>query len=252
MEDFRRLGDRLAEEKEDGWSSSARPSVDDLPPQSEGCKPNPERVAAIRRELRPGKVIPVAGNPAKMSDDDLLDAVDDSVWRFDGSVTVAKNVFSAPGEFVRTPTPTKISDATTVSKHIGEAIAAEGIRLVGVGKSMQDYGLKDSGVRQQFDSGMVRDTNDGKIRYDLVFDGPMLNRYAIHLTKGAIKYAPRNWMLANNTEEMERFKESAVRHFMSWMQGLRDEDHAAAVWYNVNGFEYVRDRLIADGRLKEV
>ena len=108
---------------------------------------------------------------------------------------------------------------------------------------MNDFKIKDSGHREVFETGMHRDTSEGKLDYTLVFDGPMLDRYAEHLTKGAKKYAARNWMLAATPEEMERFKISAVRHFRQWMRGDTDEDHAAAVVFNINGYEYVKDKL---------
>lgn len=104
------------------------------------------------------------------------------------------------------------------------------------------FEVKDSGQRQQFPSGMVRDTG-AKTRIDLVYDGPMFLRWAEHLTKGASKYAERNWMQASTQEEMDRFRQSAARHFQQWMDGDRSEDHAAAVMFNLNGYEYVRNRL---------
>lgn len=103
--------------------------------------------------------------------------------------------------------------------------------------------MKDSGERKQFESGMVRDTTEGKTNFLLLRDGPMLVRWAVHLTKGAIKYAVRNWMQAEGEEELERFKESAARHFEQWLAGDRDEDHAAAVFFNINGAEYVRAKM---------
>jgi hypothetical protein len=106
--------------------------------------------------------------------------------------------------------------------------------------------VKDSGERKEFASGMKRDVTEGKIDYTLVFDGPMLERLAVHLTKGAKKYDARNWMKAAGEEEMNRFRESAVRHFVQWMRGDTDEDHAAAVMFNINGYEYVRGRLRED------
>lgn len=109
--------------------------------------------------------------------------------------------------------------------------------------SDEKFTVKDSGERQQFESGMQRDTTEGKPRFDLVFDGPMLERYAEHLRKGAVKYNPRNWMNANSVAEKERFRESAARHFAQWMAGDTDEDHAAAVIFNLNGFEYVKKKL---------
>ena len=104
--------------------------------------------------------------------------------------------------------------------------------------------IKDSGKRAQFDSGMVRDVTDDKVDYTLVMDGPMFERWAAHMTEGAKKYAKRNWMQANSEEEEERFKESALRHFIQWFRGDTDEDHAAAVYFNVNGAEYVCEEAI--------
>jgi hypothetical protein len=110
------------------------------------------------------------------------------------------------------------------------------------------FTVKDSGERQDFASGMVRDTTTGKADVELIFNGPMADRWAEHLTKGAQKYPDvspgvPNWTLARGVEEMIRFRKSAVRHFRQWLHGDRDEDHAAAVFFNINGFEYVRARL---------
>lgn len=107
------------------------------------------------------------------------------------------------------------------------------------------FEVKDSGARQRFDSGMVRDTTENKIGWHRVADGPMLRRWAEHLTKGAAKYPDvahgvANWTLAEGDAELERFRQSAFRHFMAWYYGEVDEDHAAAVFFNVNGCEDVR------------
>lgn len=103
--------------------------------------------------------------------------------------------------------------------------------------------IKDSGKREAFASGMVRDTADDKTDYSLALDGPMFDRWAVHLTKGAKKYAKRNWMKASGEEEYNRFKESALRHFLQWYRGDRDEDHAAAIYFNVNGAEYTKEKI---------
>lgn len=107
--------------------------------------------------------------------------------------------------------------------------------------------VKDSGERLSFASGMVRDVTTGKTDFTLVLDGPMFRRWAEHLTKGAVKYAPRNWMLASGEAELERFRQSALRHLMQWLNGDTDEDHAAAVIFNLNGAEYVKQRLSKGG-----
>ena len=105
------------------------------------------------------------------------------------------------------------------------------------------FAIKDSGKREQFESGMVRDTADDKIDYTLVLDGPMFERWAVHLTKGAKKYAKRNWMKASGEAELARFKESALRHFISYLRGDTDEDHAAGTIFNINGAEYVKEKM---------
>lgn len=107
--------------------------------------------------------------------------------------------------------------------------------------------IKDSGERVQFSGGMVRDVTTGKTNFALVLDGPMFQRWADHMTAGANKYAKRNWMLAAGPEEVDRFKESALRHFLQWYRGDTDEDHAAAVFFNINGSEFVRGKLNGEG-----
>lgn len=121
-------------------------------------------------------------------------------------------------------------------------------------KGVQDrdtssFVTKDSGVRNEYDSGMVRDTNGGKPRFDLMipkgipFEELYLTRVARLYERGAVKYAPRNWEKANSQEELDRALESAFRHFMQWYAGELDEDHAAAVFFNINEAETIRTKL---------
>lgn len=107
----------------------------------------------------------------------------------------------------------------------------------------------------QFDSGMIRDQEEGKIDFTNILWGPMLVRWAAHLTLAKKRYPDAklgipNWTLAAGEEELIRFKRSAFRHFLQWMSGANDEDHAAAIFFNVNGAEYVQQRMYLD-RLKE-
>lgn len=99
-------------------------------------------------------------------------------------------------------------------------------------------GIKDSGERVEYPSGMRRDTLVGKPRYELV-DRAMLTRWAVHMTRGAEKYGLENWRLANSVEEARRFQGSAMRHLIQWMNGEREEDHAAAIMFNIAAYEYV-------------
>lgn len=101
--------------------------------------------------------------------------------------------------------------------------------------------VKDSGAREEYPSGMRRDTQEGKPDYTLIHIG-FLTRLAIHLGKGAIKYGEGNWMLANSEDEMKRFRKSATRHLMQWLSGEEDEDHAMAVVFNIMAYEYVKEK----------
>ena len=106
-------------------------------------------------------------------------------------------------------------------------------------------GIHDSGERVTYASGSMRDPSEGKIKWSRIFFGPMARRWAQHLTTAEAKYpdvAPGvpNFTLINTQEELLRYKESALRHFMSWYFDEADEDHAAAVMFNVNGVEIVK------------
>jgi len=117
--------------------------------------------------------------------------------------------------------------------------------------SVEKFVTKDSGERATIGaSGMVRDTAAGKTDYTRVLDGPMFERWTQLLVRGEEKYpdvAPGvpNWTLADDEPALQRFRKSAFRHFVQWIRGDRDEDHAAAIFFNVNGMEYVRDRIRA-------
>lgn len=104
------------------------------------------------------------------------------------------------------------------------------------------FTIKDSGKRENFQSGMRRDTDEGKPRYDLIPIN-ILKRWAIHMAKGAHKYGQRNWEMANSEEELDRFKASAHRHFIQWISNERDEDHMAAVMFNLAAYETTKDRV---------
>lgn len=111
------------------------------------------------------------------------------------------------------------------------------------------FTTKDSGVREEYDSGMRRDTQDDKPRFDLLlplgvpYSDQFLTRVAELLARGAEKYGERNWEKAEGAEELERFQGSGLRHFHQWMAGETDEDHAAAVVFNLLGAETVRWKM---------
>lgn len=118
-----------------------------------------------------------------------------------------------------------------------------------------DFIVKAGGPQITGAGGMVRSSAEGKTDYSLALDGVMFDRWAEHLTRATRPrgdfpgYAKRNWLLAKTgtTAEksavMERAKESAFRHFRQWYRGDSDEDHAAAVLFNLNVYETVRSTL---------
>ncbi|KKL13150.1 hypothetical protein LCGC14_2528660 [marine sediment metagenome] len=121
-----------------------------------------------------------------------------------------------------------------------------------IGGPSSHFEIKESGVRVKFDSGMVRDVGVFKARFFRCLAGPMLRRWAEHLHKGQEKYPDvspgvANWTLAQGEEELQRFKESALDHMIDWLEGKEDEDHGAAVFFNINGAEYVKEG-IRDGK----
>lgn len=111
------------------------------------------------------------------------------------------------------------------------------------------YETKDSGARVEFDSGMIRDISENKARFELMlplgipYDKQFITRCAELLGRGAKKYDPRNWEKANGEAELQRFKESAMRHLIQWINGEDDEDHSAAVFFNLMGAETVKYKM---------
>lgn len=96
---------------------------------------------------------------------------------------------------------------------------------------MKDFTVKDSGERQEFESGAVRDTAKGKPRPDLI--SPFfLERLGQHLRKGAEKYSEWNWAKGIRSS---RYFESAMRHLLQFAQGDVDEDHLSAAAFNIMG-----------------
>jgi hypothetical protein len=93
--------------------------------------------------------------------------------------------------------------------------------------------VKDSGARQEFTTGSVRDTREGKGRFDLI-PTDALRRLAVHYENGSRKYGDRNW---EKGQPLSRYLDSAARHWVGVLENLTDEDHASAVSWNM--FAYI-------------
>lgn len=146
---------------------------------------------------------------------------------------------------------------------------------------MTQFITKDNGDRQQLEGGMVRDTETGKTRWDLIPDNvfffyygtgvttKIINAYhdkdwviflaeliklecggdaiaywkrqAELMTRGAEKYGEENWKLGKGKDAHERYRKSLNRHFKQWLMGDREEDHAVACAFNINGLLYTEE-----------
>lgn len=104
---------------------------------------------------------------------------------------------------------------------------------------MQYADVKDSGERQEFNTGSVRDTREGKGRYDLLPVGA-IRRLARHYENGAKKYGERNW---EKGQPLSRYMDSALRHLFKALEGQKDEDHLTACVWNVLAIIETQERI---------
>lgn len=104
-------------------------------------------------------------------------------------------------------------------------------------------------TREEHESGMVRDSEEGKPRFDLLlcsyldYEEQMLTRDARRMAHGANLYGERNWEKGDSPEEWARARSSAFRHFMQWFNGETDEDHAAAARCNISFAEAIKQKI---------
>lgn len=94
--------------------------------------------------------------------------------------------------------------------------------------------MHDSGERQHFLTGAVRDTATGKPRPDLI--SPFAEeRLGAWMALGALKYGERNY---EKGMPLSRFLASLCRHLTKFKQGQTDEDHLAAILFNASAIAH--------------
>jgi len=114
---------------------------------------------------------------------------------------------------------------------------------------IKEFKTKGGGKKIKYNSGMDRETQINKPRFDLIipknqkYENTLFYRWAMLMERGARKYSERNWEKANSLEELERVKSSLWRHFMQAMTGEIDEDHFSAICFNLNMIVYLMDKL---------
>lgn len=94
--------------------------------------------------------------------------------------------------------------------------------------------LPDSGKRENFVTGSVRDTREGKGRFDLI-PIHVLRRLANHFEIGGRKYADRNW---EKGQQLMRYYDSAMRHLTTHIDSVsygkaEVEDNLSGALWNI-------------------
>jgi hypothetical protein len=117
---------------------------------------------------------------------------------------------------------------------------------------MSKYKLLSSGKNQSFGKGRaVRDTAIDKPRPDLI--SPFAEeRQGTWLRLGSERYAERNWELGM---PFSRCVASLKRHVMRYQQGMKDEDHLAAIMFNAMAlihFETMIERGVLPAELDDM
>jgi len=99
--------------------------------------------------------------------------------------------------------------------------------------------VKDSGKRQDFGTGSVRDSNEGKGRFDLLPYYSLL-KISQHFEDGANKYQEDNW---RKGQPLSRYFDSAQRHLAKFAMGFEDEPHLTAAIWNLLCFIETKKRI---------
>jgi hypothetical protein len=89
--------------------------------------------------------------------------------------------------------------------------------------------VKDSGTRQEYETGARRDNPENKGRMDLVPAHAIL-RLSRWYEWGAMKYGDNNWQKGM---PISRYLDAALRHTFKYLAGCNDEDHLAAAAWNI-------------------
>ncbi len=108
--------------------------------------------------------------------------------------------------------------------------------------------LKDSGTKEAFATGSVRDAQTGKGRMDLVPSWVVWLVSRVY-EEGAIKYAARNW---EKGQPLGQYIKSAENHLAKLKMGMRDEPHASQVAWNMIGYIFTAVMIKVGSRPTEL
>ena len=115
------------------------------------------------------------------------------------------------------------------------------------------YHTRATGPRAEHTDGVVRDKQQGKIKYTLMFPegvpkkDQLIVRLAELYTRGGGRYGDRNWEGSRAPDTLAHHTEALWRHFMNFFFDVQDgEDHAAAIIWNINAVELTRRHIAED------
>lgn len=95
--------------------------------------------------------------------------------------------------------------------------------------SLIDGHIDEVDTQRHFDTGAVRDSNEGKGRYDLLPWGA-IHALAQHSQRGAVHYGERN---IDKGIKQHSMVDSAVRHLSMYIQGDAEDHHLVAALWNI-------------------
>ena len=99
--------------------------------------------------------------------------------------------------------------------------------------------IKDSGKRQNFNTGAVRDTNENKGDFSQLPYYTLL-QLAKHYEAGGKKYQKNNW---RKGIPISRYFDSAQRHLAKYAMGFEDEFHIRAALWNIASLMETKKRI---------
>jgi len=134
-----------------------------------------------------------------------------------------------------------ISSNSTTAQGLEFTLTAAQTPAAPIEHHVGDLVIKDSGKRQDFDTGAVRDTQEGKGRFDLLPTIAIADLARL-FEAGAKKYGDRNWMKGM---PLSRYMDSALRHLFKALEGHEDEPHLIQCAFNVLACHQTRQMVRA-------
>lgn len=106
---------------------------------------------------------------------------------------------------------------------------------------VEEFQTKATEEKATFTTGSVRGSNKGRGRFDLI-SFAALESLAQLLERGAELYGENNW---RKGQPLSRYLNSAARHLYQLIDSRFDEDHAAAVLFNIMAYIHTRKAIMA-------